>query len=272
MSEAGLLLPRVSAPQHVSKRLAPREETLPRIGTAGWSIPKELQDVFDGPGTHLQRYARQLPAVEINSSFHRPHRPQTYKKWASMVPAGFRFSVKMPREISHRRKLVGAVESLEDFLQQATMLGDKLGVLLLQLPPSLKFQPAIAMPFFEALRARFAGLVACEPRNPSWFSPDVDQKLAVFEIARVAADPPVVPEASTPGAWRGLTYWRLHGSPRIYYSSYSQDHIAKIAATLRSNREGESWCIFDNTTSGAGTANALDLWNTLVEVSKAKRR
>ena len=78
------------------------------IGTAGWSIPRSSAAAVPGPGTHLQRHARALSGVEINSSFYRPHRPSTYMKWAAAVGEGFRFAVKVPKEITHARRLVGA--------------------------------------------------------------------------------------------------------------------------------------------------------------------
>ncbi|MDB5818734.1 MAG: hypothetical protein JWQ11_2374, partial [Rhizobacter sp.] len=72
-----------------------------RVGTAGWSLTAAVADRFAGQGQHLARYARVLRCAEINSSFHRSHRFETYRKWASMVPDEFRFSVKLPRTITH---------------------------------------------------------------------------------------------------------------------------------------------------------------------------
>src|SRR5688572_19432683 len=111
-----------------------------RIGCAGWSIPREHAAEFPVEGTHLQRYAQRFPAVEINSSFYRPHRPETYARWAASTPDGFRFAVKVPREITHTRRLREVDEPLERFLAEAGALGEKLGPLLVQLPPSLQFE------------------------------------------------------------------------------------------------------------------------------------
>src|SRR5690349_12428290 len=68
-----------------------------RVGCAGWSLPKEHADRFPAEGSHLERYAACFPAVEINSSFYKPHRPTTYARWAASVPPDFRFSVKVPK-------------------------------------------------------------------------------------------------------------------------------------------------------------------------------
>ncbi len=78
-------------------------------------------------------------------------------------------------------------------------------------------------------------------------------------MARVAADPARVAAAAEPGGWRGLTYYRLHGSPRTYYSAYSEEFLAPLASRLQAESEHPAWCIFDNTTLGAATGNALDL-------------
>ena len=80
-------------------------------------------------------------------------------------------------------------EPLDEFLTGARMLGSKLGPILVQLPPSLAFEPALVAPFFTLLRERHAGAVVCEPRHPSWFADDTDGLLKANWIGRVAADP-----------------------------------------------------------------------------------
>ncbi len=135
----------------------------------------------------------------------------------------------------------------------------------MQLPPSLAFATETPERFLRDLRARVVGSIACEPRHASWFVPDVGALLNELRIGRVAADPAPVPEASRPGGWPGLTYYRLHGSPRIYYSAYSDETVQAIVAQLATHAaEGsECWCIFDNTAAGAATANALTARRTV---------
>ena len=175
-----------------------------RIGTAGWSIPKARTDLFGADGPHLRRYATRLNAVEINSSFYRSHKPETYARWAADVPRSFRFSVKMPRTITHERRLQDVVEPLDRFIHETRALDEKLGPILVQLPPSLHFDPAVANRFFEALRTRHDGTVVCEPRHSSWFEPPVDALLSGFHVARVAAGPARVSLAAFPGGWPRL--------------------------------------------------------------------
>ncbi|GAB6386789.1 DUF72 domain-containing protein [Stutzerimonas marianensis] len=228
------------------------------LGTAGWSLPREQWPHFPAAGTHLQRYAARLFAVEINSSFYRAHRPATYVRWADGVPPGFRFSVKVPRQITHEARLIGCEALLEAFLQECGHLGEKLGCLLVQLPPSLAYEPDSAEAFFGSLRARHGGFVAFEPRHPSWL--EAEPLLQRMRVARVAADPAPFAEAGEPAGWAGMRYYRLHGSPRVYYSSYEPDWLERLDARLaEAPSDVPQWCIFDNTASGAATANALAL-------------
>lgn len=228
------------------------------IGTAGWAIPRAHADRFPIDGGTLQRYAGIFQGVEINSTFHRHHRPATYARWAESTPDNFRFSLKLPKVITHQRKLVEAGEPLEDFLTGARLLGKKLGPILVQLPPSLAFEPGLATSFFTTLRDRHAGPIVCEPRHASWFADEADALLKTSTIGRVAADPAVVPAAAEPGGWREPAYYRLHGSPRKYFSAYEEESIRRLASVLE-EAAGEVWCIFDNTASGAAAGDALNL-------------
>jgi uncharacterized protein YecE (DUF72 family) len=231
------------------------------IGTAGWSVPATYADAFPAEGTHLERYAQRLNAAEINSSFYKPHQRKTYGRWADSTPADFRFAVKMPKAMTHARKLAGCRELLDAFANQVGGLGGKLGVLLVQLPPSLAFDEVVADGFFADLQRRFGVPVACEPRHASWFAPEIGAWLAARRIARVAADPAKVAGAGEPGGWDGLVYYRWHGSPRIYYSDYDAAALAGLRARLAAaaTRGAAAWCIFDNTAAGAALGNALTL-------------
>jgi uncharacterized protein YecE (DUF72 family) len=150
--------------------------------------------------------------------------------------------------------------ALEDFLPGPLELGGKLGPLLVQLPPSLEFDAPVADRFFAGFRARFDGEIVCEPRHPGWFSPAADELLSAHRVPRVAADPAPIPAAGAPGGWRGLAYFRLHGSPRTYYSSYGAAYLQALRVRLAAASAGNAaWCIFDNTAAGAAISNALDL-------------
>jgi len=229
------------------------------IGTAAWNIPKDHATAFPVTGSHLERYSAVFNAVEINSSFYRPHRATTYERWAASVPADFRFAVKLPKAITHEHRLKDAAGLLDRFLSEVSGLGSKLGPLLVQLPPSLRFEDGIADSFLRGLRGRVESPIVCEPRHGSWFTPTVEALLNELRIARVAADPAPVSGAGEPGGWRGLSYYRLHGSPKIYYSAYSPEHLEGISERLTGDAAAaiETWCIFDNTAAFAATGDAL---------------
>jgi uncharacterized protein YecE (DUF72 family) len=233
------------------------------VGTAGWSVPAEYTGEFSAAGTHLERYATRMNAVEINSSFYRPHRRATYARWACSVPSTFRFAVKIPKEITHEHRLIGIDTPLERFINEVSGLGAQLGVLLVQLPPSLAFEEAAVDGFFRALRSGLPARigVACEPRHGSWFCDEADALLRLHEVARVAADPPRAAEDGKPGGWAGLNYYRLHGSPRIYYSSYKPAALEQLHREMLASRSQArtTWCIFDNTAAAAALGNALAL-------------
>jgi uncharacterized protein YecE (DUF72 family) len=231
------------------------------VGTAGWSIPTKDAALFPGDGSHLQRYGGVFNGAEINSSFHRPHRRSIYERWAASVPATFRFAVKLPKTITHQQRLVDAERLLDAFLDEVAGLGAKRGPFLVQLPPSFGFEADTFSSFIAALRERVAADVVCEPRHASWFTPQADAVLVRERVARVAADPVTVPGADRPGGWGDLAYYRLHGSPRRYYSAYSDDDIQRYAAEMHAHapRAATHWCIFDNTAGSAATSNAATM-------------
>jgi uncharacterized protein YecE (DUF72 family) len=236
-----------------------------RIGTAGWVISSQHAEAFPGAGTHLRRYALRLACTEINSSFYRPHQQKTYERWSASTPKGFRFSVKVPKLLTHDQRLADPEPVLDRFANEVSGLGEKLGAVLVQLPPSLPFDEARASAFFSALARRVFVPAVCEPRHRSWFTAEADAWLAERRIARAAADPVPAPGASEPGGWRGLTYIRLHGSPRMYYSAYEPPFITALARRIKSQR-GPVWCVFDNTAAGAALGDAIATMNELAPV------
>lgn len=232
-----------------------------RIGTAGWAIPKSARERFPSEGTALERYSKVLSCTEINSTFYQSHRQSTYERWVKSVPADFAFSVKIPKAITHERKLLDCAQLLNTFLEETSALGEKRGVLLIQLPPKLGYREPSARDFFESLRSLYDDRVALEPRHPDWFTDEVSAWLKSMRIARVATDPSPIQGAAVPGGCTDWQYFRLHGSPRRYYSAYGGQAVGAIARSMRN--ASESWCIFDNTASGAAAADALLLLDEL---------
>lgn len=232
------------------------------IGTAGWSIASRHAAGFPDAGTHLERYGARLGCVEINSSFYRPHKPETYARWAASVPDGFRFAVKAPKAMTHEKRLENCGEEIHAFLSQARCLGDRLSAILIQTPPNLGFRADTVAAFLGLLQAGTDAGIAVEPRHASWFDGAADRLLESLGVARVAADPARFQGAGEPGGARGLAYFRFHGSPDIYRSDYSKEKLRSIAEQLQQARAAgarDIWCIFDNTAEGHALPNALAL-------------
>ncbi len=236
-----------------------------RIGTAGWSIPKKYAHLFPGEGTHLERYSRRFSITEINQTFYKLPRASTLQKWADSTPDSFRFTLKLHRSFTHFHKL-STTEGLAEFFDTANHLGQKLYALLVQLPPSLSYEKDRAENFFTALRELFDGFIALEPRNESWKK--AEPLLKSLKIARVAADPARFGEDNRPGGYEEFVYYRLHGSPKIYYSEYSKEFLLHLAKTILAHPAKEKVVIFDNTASGAAIKNAMELMEILGETQQ----
>jgi uncharacterized protein YecE (DUF72 family) len=231
--------------------------TTARIGTAGWALPKVLRLSESAHKSVLEQYAQLFNAVEINSSFYRPHRRATYERWSASVPQSFRFSVKVPRLITHELGLLRCQNETLAFLDSARGLEDKLAVLLVQLPPSRTFDARVAGAFFSAPVQATAAHIVCEARNPTWFAATATAMFQKYGITRVVADPvPSGCEFSAPVP-SSFAYSRLHGSPRMYYSSYSAGYLQGVAAAALA--AAQTWCIFDNTAAGAAWPDATML-------------
>lgn len=239
---------------------------LRHVGCAGWATPRQHAALFAEATSGLARYATRFDAVEINSSFYRPHQHQTYVRWAAAVPARFRFAVKLPKAITHEGGLHGAAPALDRFAAEVDGLGSKLAVVLVQLPPSRAFDARIASTFFAMLRRRFDCGIACEPRHPSWFGAAADALWERHAVARVAADPARFPEAAIAGGAGPWRYWRWHGSPVIYRSGYDDAALAALSDVVRTAtpRGAKAFVVFDNTTLGHAAGDAAR-FQTLLE-------
>jgi uncharacterized protein YecE (DUF72 family) len=237
------------------------------VGTAAWSIPKDSQNLFPESGSHLVRYAQKLKAVEINTSFYRDHKAVTYERWAETVPADFRFSVKLSKVFTHEMKLEVETDVLEENLNPILKLGEKLGCLLVQIPPKLAFRLQLAEEFFSNLRQCYEGPIAFEPRHETWATRGAERVLEKFRISQVIADPEPFPEAqSQQRHFSGISYYRLHGSPEIYKSAYDSARLKLFKEQMQGDSQRgiqHCWCIFDNTTFGYATLNALELQQEL---------
>jgi len=229
---------------------------LPIIGTAAWSIPKKVADQFAQEGSGLTRYASVFDGVEVNSTFYRRHRKSTFAKWAESVPDSFRFSVKIAKEITHTRAMKDIAEPFDEFLADIAPLGAKRGPLLCQLPPSLAFDSQKLDRASKTMRDADTGPIVIEVRHKSWASTEALDMLKSYAIERVLADPtPLWPAEDFDAPPK---YLRLHGAPKVYYSGYTDEQLRSFSKILAP----DSWCVFDNTASGAAIEDALSMLST----------
>jgi uncharacterized protein YecE (DUF72 family) len=242
-----------------------------RVGIAGWSNPPSHRGKRSDSQSHLAYYAQHFDCVEINSSFYRSHRRETYQRWRDSTAARFRFAVKMPRSITHESGLRNARRELSGFFSEIEGLGPKLAVILIQLPPSLEFTARTVRTFLQRLPRLPDIHLVCEPRHISWFSKSADAVLLSAGVSRAAVDPAIIDVTAVPGGDRQFAYYRWHGSPRMYYSSYRAAQLTSLATTLCEAGPRAAWCIFDNTARYAAWRNAATLKSALRRAGRAAR-
>jgi hypothetical protein len=177
------------------------------------------------------------------------------------VPADFRFSVKVPKIISHEKRLRNAQDALDQFIGEIAGLGDRLAVLLVQLPPSLAFDRTNALEFFKTLARSSDARLVCEPRHASWFEQPAVELMHEFDVARILADPSPVPGVHAPAdplasPIDDSTEALKSTGPatrKAYWGQSCQPHPG------RDRRGDDSWNVFDKKASGFATVNALEL-------------
>ncbi len=240
--------------------MGPRHSSLDtplfHIGTSGWQY-NHWKGVFY-PATlrtndRLQFYAQHLSTLELNVTFYRTVPQATFQKWYDTVPPRFLFSVKMSRFITHIKRLKIDEASIHRFMEDVGALKEKLGVILIQLPPSLKFDHALMNDFFSLLDPTYKYTV--EARSETFVN---DQCFALLESRKVAwciADSggryPYNEAVTAP-----FIYIRLHGSH--YSSNYSDKELQEFAAKIRKWARG-TYVYFDNDVQGYAVKNAITL-------------
>jgi uncharacterized protein YecE (DUF72 family) len=237
-----------------------------RIGTSGWSY-QHWTDVLYRPGLpagkRLARYVEVFDTVELNASFYRWPKDSTFAGWRDQLPAGFTMSVKAHRGLTHYRRLASPEPWIERFERCWQLLGDRRGVLLVQLHPEQQRDDARLDSFLQQVPASIR--VAVELRNPSWNDP------AVFEVLERRRAAYVVMSgaglACVPRATTDLVYVRLHGPDQdaIYAGSYSGDDLRRWADRIAGwDRDGRDvWVYFNNDLGGHAVRNALTLQELL---------
>jgi len=231
------------------------------IGTSGWSYAGWKTSFFAGIRNKdwLHYCAQRFTALEINGTFYRQVKPETFAKWRDSVPADFRFAIKGHRFLTHYKKLAPARESVERQRDQATGLGEKLAAVLWQVPATLEKDLQQLETFANHLRVWPRVAHAFEFRHPSWFDSEVAATMRCCNLSVCHSD-----AASWP-LWEAITsdmvYVRLHGKVVTYQSDYTDRELAGWAAKAieRKNEGRDVHIYFDNDAQGHAPYNAIRL-------------
>ena len=231
------------------------------IGTSGWTYDVWKDGFYAGvPRVRwLAHYARHFDAVEVNATFYHTLKPETFAHWREATPQGFRFTIKGTRYATHIKRLEVDAAEIDRARIPAAKLGDKLAVVVWQLPAQFARDDARLARFIRRLASWKAPRHAFEFRHPSWFEPAVERVLAGAGIASVisdAADWPMWDVVTT-----DLAYARLHGHTATYTSAYGRRALAAWARRARQWLAAgcEVHVYFDNTDAGHAVEDAAIL-------------
>lgn len=233
----------------------------PYIGTSGFMYrhwrgnfyPEKLPQ-----SKWLVHYAERFPTVELNVTFYRLPDKNAFEKWRAETPGDFKFTLKGSRYITHIKRLLEPKEPLKRFMERATLLREKLGVVLWQLPPNFRKDPGRLEGFITALRP-YGLRHAFEFREESWMDREVASLLEKEGHAICAADWP--PFADKPPATAGFYYIRRHGHGGSYDTCYTEEELRRDARRIRKFLKGgmDVFIYFNNDAWGFAPQNALEL-------------
>ncbi len=227
------------------------------VGTSGYSY-KEWKGRFYpekiAPKEMLPFYAERLNAVEINYTFHHMPTERVLAPWAERVPEGFRFALKAPQLLTHVRRLVDVEEPADFLFRTVRVLGEKLGPLLFQFPPSLRAD----RPRLEAFLGLVPAGVACafEFRHPSWLEAGVAELLADAGHALCAADTDEAPVEALPRELSSTAGW---GYLRLRRAAYPEAELARWLAEIRNRPWERAFVFFKHEDEAQGPEEALRL-------------
>jgi len=237
------------------------------LGTSGWDYPEWTGKVYPphGAADRLRYYSGLFPIVEVNSTFYRLPPPSVAASWVRRTPPRFRFAVKFPRTISHDLRLVGTDEELGRFLAVLRPLRDagRLAAALLQLPPSLPFEPATVRTFYASIPRDLP--VAVEFRERTWLVPPSYALLREFGLAHAIIDGPHLPAVLEVTAPFAYLRWHGRGDPLWYDYTYSAPELEAWVPRLRALAEEAPavYGFFNNHFRGDAAINCRSLSESL---------
>ncbi len=239
------------------------------VGTSGWSYQHWRERFYpaDVPQRRwLEYFVEHFPTVELNASFYRQPKDSTFDGWRERTPEGFVFAVKMNRFITHRKRLADVGGELDRFLSGACRLKEKLGPVLVQLPPSLHRDDSLLGSFLELMRGRDPSRelrFAFEFRHGSWLDDHVYGQLREAGCALVWNDYVGVEVSDV--ATADFIYVRRHGFGGRYAGCYSHQALARDAELLTKHLDQgrDAFVYFNNDAQAFAIENARTLTELL---------
>ncbi len=209
-------------------------------------------------------YMEKFNTVEINSTFYRLPSEKTMLSWSEKTPEDFKFSIKMWRRITHYKKLKDVEEDIELFLSRVSLLGKKLGIILIQLPPSIHFSPELLEDFLKILPPDFSYTI--EFRHKSWFCEETISLLKRYGVTFCSLS---IPKDFPDDIFitSDKIYYRFHGKKSLYNYCYTEDELNEFALRLREKMDvaGDIYIFFNNDFNGYAPRNAMYLKKILPE-------
>lgn len=242
------------------------------IGTSGWSYDSWIEKFYPkeiSKAKWLGYYSKYFNTVEINSSFYHLPKPETFKNWFKNTPAGFKFSVKASKYITHTKKLLNCKDPLENLFEASSWLKEKLEIFLFQLPPSLKKDYQRIKNFFNLLfelkkynefnKYKYV----FEFRDESWFCDEIYELLNEYGVGCVISNSGIFPAHNI--ITGNFCYIRMHGSTSLYSSKYNDDELKEVAEmSLKNiNNNVPTYIYFNNDVCGYAIENAISLQEML---------
>jgi uncharacterized protein YecE (DUF72 family) len=235
------------------------------IGTSGWSYDHWKNKFYPGdlPKTKwFTHYCKYFSSVEINATFYRRFKDQTYIKWKNQVSPGFRYVLKAPRIITHRKFLINVEDDIKTFSHSASLLEDKLGLILLQLAPRTKYDPELLKKtiFLFANPTK----LAIEFRNNQWLNDEIYKILKESGAVYCNADSPKT--SLIDWITSETAYIRLHGRKNWYSYNYSDRELAEISSLVNYYTEKgikRIYIFFNNDFEGNAPRNAFSIMDML---------
>jgi uncharacterized protein YecE (DUF72 family) len=232
------------------------------LGTSGWSYPGWSALFYPedlSSKDWLDFYSRHFDTVEINMTFYRFPKPETLRGWLDKTPPHFVFTLKANRQITHLKKIRDVYHEVRYFYILANSLKEKLGCILFQLPPSIRFDLPLLEDFLATLSPEYKNVI--EFRHESWYQENVYELFRSHKVTFCAVSSAKVPRTVVETA--DTAYFRFHGLTGEHRHNYADDELKEWAEAIKTVQAKECFIYFNNDYQAYAVENAKALENML---------